>query len=238
MTKVYTITALLLALSFTFSANAQNSNSNDSKAKFMASGSFGLGIRTAKIDPIVPSNLRQHYEDLKNGTFLSFELGVKALSNSAFSIGFSQFSAQSNDFPFSSAVISLGGPITGTAVVSTSDKITVVTANWINFLPLDKNQSVLFSTKIGAGTISFNSNNTVKSGGLNNSFELKGTGFVITGGIGLDFKITKNIFFIVNGDFLNGRAELKSNTVTAGQAEDEPESLSHLRFGGGLRFIL
>jgi hypothetical protein len=236
MKKIYTTAALLMF--FTLTVNAQNAANTSSNIKFMASGSFGLGFRTAKIDASVPPQLEDHFKELRNGTAFSFELGAR-VENNGFTLAYSQFSSSSKDYSFTTSVPGPGGPTTASGMISTSDKITVITGNWISFTPLGKNETVFLTSKLGIGAISYRSDNDLSSAGSSSSFELTGTGLALTGGLGLDFKLSKNVYFAVSGDYLNGRAKLKSDQQGLTSTEDdEPEGLTHIRFTGGLRIIL
>lgn len=236
MKKIYTTTVMLLF--FVLTVTAQNAAKPSSNVQFMASGSFGLGFRTAKIDASVPPQLEDHFKDLRNGTAFSFDIGAK-VKNDGFTLSFSQFSSSSNDYGFTSTVAGPGGPTNVSGFISTNDKITVITGNWISFTPLGKNETVFFTSKLGIGAISYRSNNDLSAAGSFSSFEVSGTGLALTGGLGLDFKLSNKVYFAVNGDYLNGRAKLKADqqglTTTE---EDEPEGLTHIRFTGGLRIIL
>lgn len=236
MKKIYTTSALLLP--FVLTVNAQNTANTSSNIKFMASGSFGLGFRTAKIDASVPAELKDHFKELMNGTAFSFELGAKA-ENNGFTLSYSQFSSSSKGYSFTTSVPGPGGPTNTTGIITTNDKITVITGNWISFTPLSKNETVFLTSRLGIGAISYRSNNDLSTSGSRSSFELTGTGLALTGGLGLDFKLSKNVYFALNGDYLNGRAKLKSDQQgLTSTEEDEPEGLTHIRFTGGFRIIL
>ena len=241
MKKIY-IAALLL-ISTTTSVFAQEATPVPEKpVHFLLSVNGGFGFRTARISQDVPQNLRSHFQQLRSGPVISLEIGAKVSPSTAFTLSYSSLSMGNENFVFTEQT-TIGTPL-GPRVVtiinrlSTNDRISVITGNWLSFVPVNDNGTVLFTSKLGIGAATFRSNNTLQVDQVGStSFIVNGTGLALTGGGGLDFKISKSLFFSLNAEFTQAKANVRSNTNSANN-EDAEEGLSNLRLTGGLRLVL
>lgn len=240
MKKIY-IAALLLAVASQVSAQ-QTASPSEKPVKFLLSANGGFGTRTARISEDVPQNLRDHFRRLRTGPVLAFEIGAKVSPSTAFTVSYSSFGMSNDNFVYSqlTSINTSSGPVSvlTTNRLSTNDRISVITGNWLSFAPLNTKGTVLFTTKLGIGAATFRSSNTLEVLQVgSSSFTVTGTGLALTGGGGLDIKLSKSLFLSFNGEFTQARAKVRSDIAGANNEEAE-EALSNLRFTGGLRLVL
>jgi opacity protein-like surface antigen len=235
--------AMLMFLLLSGNASAQQTQNNTKeKVKWILSVNGGYGTRTARLDPEVPSSLKEHIRKLRTGPVLQLEAGIKASNAHAFTLSFSSLMMENNNHVYaqSSVVQTPGGPTTvlTTNRISTNDRINVITANWVSFSSLNPNQTVFLTSKLGMGIASYRSENSIQVINFGTTgFELNGTGFAILGGLGLDIKLSKSLFLSLNGELTTASAKLKSGNEASSPA-DEKEGLSNLNFTGGIRLVL